>query len=280
MTEPMKIVARTTAPLKEVHHALTDAAMLREWLAEHARVELPERYEFWGRHTPEGDAPHQRLLHADDRGLRFAWLLGGEEMTTEFALSEGEDGGTLITVTQTGVDEAAAQRGEGLQNVLYTFWYVATANLVDRLEGRAVTGWCDFAGAELRTEVEIAAPREKVYDALIDGEKVSEWFGIPIGIEPFVGGRYAMGGLESGYAAKIVDLEPQRRLGVDWGEGVGVATWELADSDGATRLTFVQSGFDRENPPFTGWCGSLSGLAELRRYLELPDWRPIWAPAA
>lgn len=279
MTEPMKIVARTTASPKEVHHALTDAAVMREWLAEHARVELPERYEFWGRYTPEGGEPRQRLLHVDDRTVRFAWTLDGVETTTEFTLEENDGGGTLITLTQSGVDPEAAQRGEGGRHVLYTFWYLATANLVDRLEGRPATGWCDFGGAELRAEVEIAAPREKVYDALIDGEKVSEWFGFPIGIEPFEGGRYAMGGLESGHAAKIVDLEPGRRVGVDWGEGMGVTTWELADSGGATRLTFVQSGFDREDPPFGGWCGSVSGLAELRRYLELSDWRPLWVTA-
>src|SRR5215468_10849801 len=47
---------RAMAPVKEVHHALTDAAALRVWLAEHAEVDLPHRYEFWGRYTPEGDA--------------------------------------------------------------------------------------------------------------------------------------------------------------------------------------------------------------------------------
>ncbi len=49
-----------------MHHALTDATALRTWLAEYAEVDLPERYEFWGRYTPEGDVPHQRPLHVDD----------------------------------------------------------------------------------------------------------------------------------------------------------------------------------------------------------------------
>ncbi|WP_405113175.1 hypothetical protein OG559_05720 [Micromonospora sp. NBC_01405] len=74
MTEPMILRARLAAPVEAVHRALTDPAELRVWLAEHAEVELPHRYAFWGRYTPEGDAPHQRLLHADER------ILGSSQM--------------------------------------------------------------------------------------------------------------------------------------------------------------------------------------------------------
>ena len=66
------------APPEAVYAALTDAAALRVWLAEHAEVALPDRYEFWGRYTPDGAEPHQRLLHADERpcgspGPSTAW---------------------------------------------------------------------------------------------------------------------------------------------------------------------------------------------------------------
>lgn len=66
-------------------------------------------------------------------------------------------------------------------------------------------------------------------DSCIDSEKVTAWFGFPIGIEPWVGGRYSMGGFESGHAAKVIDLEPGSRVSVDWGGGPGITTWELAD---------------------------------------------------
>ena len=72
MNEPMRLRARVAAPIADVWHALTDPAALRVWLAEHAEVDLPHRYEFWGRYTPEGDAPHQRLIHVDDHTLRFS----------------------------------------------------------------------------------------------------------------------------------------------------------------------------------------------------------------
>ena len=38
----------------------------------------------------------------------------------------------------------------------------------------------------------------------------------------------------------------------------------------------MHSGFDPANPPYPGWVGWLGGVAELRRYHELPRWRSIW----
>ena len=81
MTEPMIHRVRLAAPIQAVRHALTDAASLRVWLAEHAEVDLPRTYAFCGRYTPDGAAPHQRLLHVDDHTLRFNWLLDGEDTT-------------------------------------------------------------------------------------------------------------------------------------------------------------------------------------------------------
>ncbi|ACZ90286.1 hypothetical protein Aros01_04085 [Streptosporangium roseum] len=271
----MKLHARVAAPLKEVHQALTDPEALRTWLAEHAEVDLPHRYEFWGRHTPEGEAPHQRPLHVDEHTLRFSWLLDGEETTVEFHLEEEGDGSTVVSLSQSHFDFQDVISGASVRGVLQTFWALSIANLVDYLEGRELTSKCDFTSPELRGQFLIDASPEAVYDSLVDSEKASRWFGYPIGIEPHVGGRFAMGGLDAGPAAKIIDLEPGRTMSVDW-DTVGVTTWELEESDGRTRLTFMQSGFDTRRPPYPAWNGWLSGMAELRRFHELADWRPIW----
>ncbi|MCM0677165.1 SRPBCC family protein [Micromonospora phytophila] len=278
MSEPMKVHARLAAPVETVRRALTDPAELRAWLAEHAEVELPQRYEFWGRHTPEGDAPHQRLLHADDDTLRFAWLLDGVETTAEFHLRADGPDATVLSLSQSHFDFAEAMSGSSIRGVLQTFWALSIANLAAHLEGRPLLPRVDFTSADLRGELLIDAPLPKVYESLTDSEQASAWFGYPIGIEPWVGGRYAMGGFETGYAAKVVDLEPGRKMSVDWGP-TGVTTWELAESQGKTKLTFVQSGFDEQHPPYAAWAGSVAGLAELRRYHEVENWRPIWLAA-
>ncbi|MGK5443453.1 SRPBCC family protein [Micromonospora sp. URMC 105] len=278
MSDLLKLGARLAAPVEAVRRALTDPAELRVWFAEHAEVELPRRYEFWGRYTPDGDAPHQRLLHADEHTLRFAWLLDGVETTSEISLvAEGPDS-TLLTVTQSHFVFAEALDGSTIRGVLQTWWSLSIGNLAAHLEGRPLLPRTDFTSADLRGELVIGAPAERVWASLTDSAEASAWFGYPIGIEPWVGGRYAMGGFESGYAAKVIDLEPGRRMSVDWGP-TGVTTWELAESDGKTRLTFVQSGFDEGNPPYAAWSGSVAGLFELRRYHEMADWQPIWVMA-
>jgi uncharacterized protein YndB with AHSA1/START domain len=274
MTEPMTLKARVAAPLKNVHRALTDAGELRVWLAEHAEVDLPERFEFWGRYTPEGDAPHQRLLHVDERTLHFSWLLDGEDTTVEFSLDEEGPESTIVSLSQTHFDFSDVITGASIRGVLQTFWALAIANLVDHLEGRELTPKVDFTSTDLRSEVVIDAPRDVVYDSLIDPAKVTAWFGFPIDFEPRVGADFKMAGQAT---AKIIDLEPGRRMSTDWGDA-GISTWELADSGGKTRLTFVQSGFDAARPPYAAWGGWLSGVAELRRFNELPDWQPIWLP--
>ncbi len=275
MTEPMTLHARLAAPVKDVQQALTDPAALRVWLAEHAEVDLPERYEFWGRYTPEGDAPHQRLLHADDRTLRLAWSLDGVETTVEITLAEDGPESTILTLSQSHFDYQEMISGSSIRGVLQTFWCQALANLADYVEGREIGPRCDFTDPVLRGEVVIAAPVEKVYHSLIDSAEVSAWFGFPIEIEPQVGGRFAMGGIDNDpQPAKIIDLDPGRSISVDWGSA-GVMSWELEGSEGHTRLTFVSSGFDETRPPYAGWGGWLAGVAELRRFHELDDWRPI-----
>ncbi|MEV4528567.1 SRPBCC family protein [Streptosporangium sp. NPDC049304] len=276
MSEPMKLSARVAAPLKEVHHALTDPGELRVWLAEHAEVELPHRYEFWGRHTPEGDAPHQRPLHVDDHTLRFSWLLGGEETTVEITLEEENAESTVVSLTQTHFDRETALAESGVLGMVQTFWCLSIANLVDHLEGRELTPKADFTSPVMRERLVVGDSPEAVFDSLVDSEKFSRWFGYKIDIEPYVGGRFAMGGFEAdGQPAKIVELDPGRGLTLEW-PGLGLVTWELEGSGGATRLTFMQSSFNEKKPPYAGWMGWLSGLAELRRFHELSDWRPIW----
>jgi DNA-binding transcriptional ArsR family regulator len=49
-----------------------------------------------------------------------------------------------------------------------------------------------------------------------------------------------------------------------------VSTWELEGSEGRTRITFVQSGFDDDRPPYASCAGRLGGVAELRRSTSCP----------
>jgi uncharacterized protein YndB with AHSA1/START domain len=272
MNETLRLRARVDAPLAAVRDALTDVAALRVWLAEHAEVDLPARYEFWGRYTPDGAEPHQRVLHADDRTIRLEWTVQGQATTAELAIEPESDAATVISVSQSHVDWHDAIQEKGLA-ALSTFWSLAVANLIAYLEDREPTPRVDYTSREMNAHVDIAAETGEVWESLMDPEIFQRWFGARIDIEPHVGGRWAMGGFDSGTeTAKIVELDPGRKVTLEWHDMV--TTWELAGSAGRTRLTFVQSGFDE--PPYAGWGGWLGGLAELRRYHEIADWRPMW----
>jgi uncharacterized protein YndB with AHSA1/START domain len=278
MTEPdLRLRAVVSAPLKVAYEALTDPAALRVWLAEHAAVELPDRYEFWGRFTPDGAEPHQRVLHVDERTIRFAWTVEGVEATVQFELAEDEDG-TLVTLSHSDLpsfEEVLADRA-GARGALQTHWTLAIANLVDYLDGREPTPRCDFTSNELRATVVIDAAPEQVFDSLTQAEHYRRWSGVNVDIEPHVGGRFAMGGFELNPGGeRFTEFEPGRRTTVQFADGM-TSSWELEGSDGKTRLTAVMSGFDPANPPFPGWAGLLAGVAALRRYHELPRWRSIW----
>ncbi|WP_238006281.1 SRPBCC domain-containing protein [Dactylosporangium sp. AC04546] len=278
MTEfDLRLSAVVPAPLKVTYEALTDPAALRTWLTEHADVDLPGRYEFWGRTTPDGAEPRQRVLHVDERTIRFAWTVDGVETTTQFELAEDEDG-TLVTLSQSDLPsfEEVLSDTAGARGALQTFWTLAIANLADFLAGRALTPKCDFTSAELHASVVIDAAPEKVFDSMVQPEQFRQWSGANVDIEPYVGGRFAMGGFElDPGGAKFVEFEPGRKASVRFADGF-TSSWELDESDGKTRLTLVQSGFDPANPPYPGWAGWLAGVAALRRYHELPRWRSIW----
>jgi uncharacterized protein YndB with AHSA1/START domain len=281
MTEQseLRVTAVMPAPPEAVYAALTDAAALRVWLAEHAEVALPDRYEFWGRYTPDGAEPHQRVLHASDRTLRFAWTVDCVETTVELTLTENEDaGGTLLTLTQSDLptfDEILSDKA-GPRGELQTFWSLAIANLADYLLGRELTPKCDYTSPRLQASVVIEAAPEAVFDSITQPEQFRKWFGANVDIEPYVGGRFAMGGFElDPGGAKFVEFEPGRKATLRFADGQ-TDSWELAGSEGKTRLTLMSSGFDVDNPPYPGWAGWLAGVAELRRYHEVPRWRTIW----
>ena len=275
MTEPLILQVRARVGIDDARQALTDPKALNLWLGEHSTVDLPTTFEFWGRYIPEGDAPHQRVLGYDGQTLKLAWTLDGEETTTEIALTAETDDSTLIKLTQSHFDFAEAISGASIRGVLQTFWSLALANLVDHLEGRELTTRPDFTSAEFAGEALIDAPVAQVYESLTTSEKASAWFGFPIGIEPHVGGRFAMGGFDAGPGAQVVEVVEGSKMSVDWGDA-GISTWELAESGGKTRLTFVMSGFDEDKPPYAAWLGWLSGVASLRRFNEQKDWQSIW----
>ena len=278
MKEPdLRLRAVVPAPPKVTWEALTDPAAMRVWLAEHADVDLPGKYEFWGRFTPDGAEPRQRVLHVDEHTIRFGWTVEGVEDTVQFEVADDKDG-TLVTLSHSELpsfEDVIADRA-GARGAVQTFWSLAIANLADYLAGRELTPKVDFTSPELRASLVIDAAPAQVFDSMTRAEVFRKWFGAVVDIEPRLGGRFAMGGFElDPGGAKFVEFEPGRKAALLFADGE-TTSWELAGSEGRTRLTVTHSGFDPANPPYSAWGGWLGGLAGLRRYHELPGQGPIW----
>jgi uncharacterized protein YndB with AHSA1/START domain len=284
MSDVFTLRAHLAAPPAEVYRALTEPPALERWLAEHAEVSLPDgRFQFWGRTTPAGEPGRQRLLAAEpDRLLRFAWLLEGEERTTEIRLAPEAPGGTELTLSQTGAqtfEELLA--GLDRRTPVHDFWRLAIANLANHVEGRELAPAHDLSRtrrSEVRAELDIDAPSEQVFASLIEPEQLDRWISGHADVDPRVGGHITWD--DGGQPMKILELEPGRTLAHAWqfGGQETVVRWELQGSGGRTHLTLVHSGWSEERPgdadqTQAGW---LAFLAELKRMHELgPAWRRI-----
>jgi uncharacterized protein YndB with AHSA1/START domain len=270
-----------------VYAALTDAAALRAWLAEHAEVSLPSGgeggvFEFWGRFTPEGDRGHQRLLGAKPgQRLTFAWTLEGADTEVDITL-EPEDGGTVVTLTHSGVPPRTSGDSYWVRDLLM----LSLANLASYCEGRGIGPRCDFTalgGAEARGRVDIDAPAAEVFASLIEPAQLNRWIAAQAHVEPHAGGRYDFG-WDHG-PVKILELEPDRVLAYAWrhswedgdGPGATVVRWELEGSQGRTHLTIVHSGFGSDGRKTDGYqLGWLDFLASLKRMHEAgAGWQPV-----
>lgn len=127
----------------------------------------------------------------------------------------------------------------------------------------------------------LAAPLERVWDAVSDSQKFGTWFGMRVG-GPFVEGATVSGqivetAVDDAIAERqrpyvgapvtlwIVAVEPQRRLAFRWNPLPGtefehittLVEFVMTEADGGVLLTITESGFDalpteHQQPTFDG----------------------------
>jgi uncharacterized protein YndB with AHSA1/START domain len=269
------------APPESVYAALTDAAALEAWLAEHADVSLDQgRFEFWGRFTPEGERGRQRLISLDPgKGLSFRWLVHGAETTVSIML-EPAGSGTVLSLTHSGVTDRT-----GGEYWVRDLLMMSLANLASYCEGRGIGPRCDFTEpheGEARASVDIAAGPAEVFGSLIEPAQLNRWIATHAEVDPRIGGRYDFG-WDHG-PVKILELEPEKTLTYSWrhawedakGPESTVVRWELDGSQGHTHLTIVHSGFGPDRSADGYQLGWMEFLASLKRMHEVgAGWKPV-----
>jgi uncharacterized protein YndB with AHSA1/START domain len=120
-------------------------------------------------------------------------------------------------------------------------------------------------GVEGVLQRRFAHPREAVWPMLVEPEKFAQWLA-PGTLEPRPGGAVRIAFHDSGAVidSVLTAFEPPRLLAYSWSSGAEPARplrWELADADGATRLTLrvrVPAGEDAAKA-----CAGFEGHLEM-----------------
>lgn len=253
-----------------VFEALCQNEAVTSWFADAADI-VPEqqRYDFWGRFTPEvpdREAGHHPLLrYQPEHSLAFHWYLRGVQTTVTISLEPVLQGTEVILRHDNVADRQDSQYS------LADFWGLSLENLRGWVERRQIGARCDFSlhsQGDVHLSIDISAPPESVFAALIRPDQLERYIATQATVVPQVGGRYDFG-WEGGGPVKILELLPNERLAYSWeypGEPPTVVSWTLEGSGGQTRLVLVHSGFgtDRINDDYsTGWLKFLNSLKFL-----------------
>lgn len=271
---------------ERVFEALTTPAALTQWFAEHVQVEPHEggAFRFWGRHsygTPDRSAATQRITrYAAPATFGFTWHFDGLPSEVTLALTPAEPDATgARTTVQVRHGFPAPPPSAWGEELVDDLWRLTLGNLQAHLRGGQGIVLPDYTdpNPEVRVSIVIAAPRERVFRALIEPEHMNAWLSTAAEVDPRIGGHYRYGWSYKikdrdviGGPTTILDLVPNERLVTDWLDWRGDQTraptrvaWLLDDVPGGTRVTLVHDGFSRvvdlSDYPF-GWVGFLEML--------------------
>jgi uncharacterized protein YndB with AHSA1/START domain len=93
----------------------------------------------------------------------------------------------------------------------------------------------------IEREIVLPSPREDVWEALTEPERLEDWFAndVDIDLRPGGGARFRWSDGEERHAT-VVEVEPERRLTFEW-EDEGLVEFTLEDDPDGTRLVVVES---------------------------------------
>jgi uncharacterized protein YndB with AHSA1/START domain len=286
VSKPLHLQQTLPASASAVFHALTDSNALETWFAEHASVSLADqRYDFWGRLTPETPSKARGLsniqLVEPDRRLRYTWHLRGADTTVDLRLTE-RNGETIVGLWHYDIPSVPGSEPGG--HSMSDVWCAWLENLKRYVAGRSAVR-CDFSTIEpgrLRHTVEIDGPAAAVWEALVNPDQRNRWITNDASAEATVGSVWVDWGEEAG-ALRVLDIAPERELKIGWEiDGTPtVVTWTLEESGGKTRLTLAHSGFAPDRRTDGEWAGWLDYLCRIKSLVEFGiDWVPPVAHVA
>ena len=145
------------------------------------------------------------------------------------------------------------------------------------------------------SEIQIAAPPERVFEALIDPKQVLQWWTSDacqidsFAMEPKRGGRWRYDSKQSTLnvsgvskfhcEGEVLEYDPPRLLAYSWianwhadKSRRTVVRWELAPKSGGTQVKVTHSGLAQEPTARKDYSGGWPGVVEnLKKFVESQD---------
>jgi len=93
----------------------------------------------------------------------------------------------------------------------------------------------------IEREIVLPSPREEVWEALTEPERLEDWFAndVDLDLRPGGGAHFRWSNGEERHAV-VTEVDPERRLVFEW-EDEGEVAFTLEDDPDGTRLTVVES---------------------------------------
>lgn len=282
------------APAEVVFRALTDSAQLMKWFND---TTCPVK--FWKLDARKGGAYsyatestglvingvsefecHGEILEYDPpRLLVYTWIgnwhINKDRPTTVRYELTPIAGGTRVRVTHSGLAQEPAARKDysgGWVGVMKNLKQFAETEKEHRMMAtRAISQDQD----SLEFEAQIAAPPERVFQALTDPRQLVQWWGqkgmyhvshwsadVRVGGQWRSEGQGDSDGKSFHVSGEYLELDPPRLLVYTWiaswsGSLKTVVRWELTASGGGTRVHVCHSGFgmapEQAKEHYKGW---------------------------
>jgi len=142
------------------------------------------------------------------------------------------------------------------------------------------------------SEIHIAAPPDRVFQALIDPKQVMQWWTSDVcriesfSMEPKRGGRWTYDTAPSNYnvngvtkfhcEGEVTEYDPPRTLAYTWIANWHddktrrtVVRWELTPQSGGTQVKITHSGLTQEPSARKDYSGGWTGVVEtLKKFVE------------
>lgn len=269
------------APPQRVFAALTDEAQLKAWLAENVRIEprAGGAYRFWGTRTPwvprETDADGVITKIESPDKLSFRWTIRGCPSQTDLVI-RATGNSSQLHLKHSATGDLWPPSSCDAPWVLRDFWKITIGNLRSYLKTGRPAIEPDFSvkSGKVILSIEIDAPPDDVFDALINPATMNKWLAKDAVATRVVGSDYSYGWKDSaGNPAgptMLIDIVPNRLLEHDWhyvNEPITRVRWQLAELPGGrTRVTLTHTKFDDETVHggySQGWAAFLVALKEL-----------------